>query len=353
MGPVIKELEKYDIVESVICLTGQHREMLQQVLEAFHITPDYNLDIMKEKQDLFSITIDILERLKSVLEKECPDIILVHGDTTTSFVAGLAGFYMKIPVGHVEAGLRTYNVCSPYPEEFNRQAIDIFSDFYFAPTQEAKRNLIQEGKIEKNIYVTGNTVIDALKNTIDEKYIDENLEWSRNSKMILLTMHRRENLGMPMRNVFKACRRILKENREVKIIFPVHKNPAIRRMVLEEFGKTENIRLIEPLDVVAFHNYMNKAYFVMTDSGGVQEEAPSLEKPVLVLRDTTERPEGVKAGVLKVIGTQEDRVYMEAKRLLEDKGEYERMSKANNPYGDGNAAKRIVDVLLEWYGGNK
>lgn len=348
MCPVILELKKHPEINSITCLTGQHREMLQQVLDVFAINAEYNLDIMQIDQNLFSITTNVLNGLKQILEKENPDIILVHGDTTTSFAAGLAGYYMQIPVGHIEAGLRTYNKYSPFPEEFNRQAIDIFASFYFAPTEAAKGNLLKEGKQCDSIYVTGNTVIDAMKNTLSTEYVDENLSWSSNGRMILLTMHRRENLGKPMRQVFRACCQIINKYSDVKIIYPIHSNPQIRKIAKEELIGCDRIRLIEPLDVVAFHNYINRCYFVMTDSGGIQEEAPSLGKPVLVLRDTTERPEGIAAGTLKLIGTSEESVFIEAKRLLEDTVEYAHMSTASTPYGDGMASVRIVNILLEY-----
>lgn len=347
MCPVILELKKHPEINCITCLTGQHREMLQQVLEVFAINAEYNLDIMQVNQNLFSITTNVLNGIKQILELENPDIILVHGDTTTSFAACLAGYYMQIPIGHVEAGLRTYNKYSPFPEEFNRQAIDILASFHFAPTEIAKKNLIKEGKLPNSVYVTGNTVIDAMKNTVSNEYEDDNLKWASDSRMILLTMHRRENLGKPMRQVFRACSHIINKYPDVKIIYPVHSNPQIRKIVKEEFFDCNRIRLIEPVDVVAFHNYMNKCYFVMTDSGGIQEEAPSLGKPVLVLRNTTERPEGIEAGTLKLIGTSETTVFFKVKQLLEDNAEYSRMSLASSPYGDGMASERIVKIILE------
>lgn len=347
MCPIVKELEAYKEVETVVCVTGQHKQMLEQVLQVFHITPDYDLAIMKERQTLFDITIAILDKFRVILEKENPDIILVHGDTTTAFAAALAGFYMNIPVGHVEAGLRTYNLQSPFPEEFNRQAVDIVTDFYFAPTQKAKQNLLEEGKKEEKIFVTGNTVIDALKTTVRENYHHEALEWAKDSRLILLTAHRRENLGEPIRHMFRAINRICTEFEDVKIIYPIHMNPAVRAAAQEELSGNDRIRLIDPLDVLDFHNFMNQSYLILTDSGGIQEEAPALGKPVLVMRDTTERPEGIEAGTLKLVGTSEEGVYAAFRNLLENKQEYEAMSKAVNPYGDGTASMQIVKILMD------
>lgn len=347
MCPVVNELKKHpNSFEVKVCVTGQHRQMLDQVLTAFNVVPDYDLSIMKENQTLFDITTNILNKIKEVLEKEKPFVVLVHGDTSTTFVTALACFYLQIPVGHVEAGLRTYNIYSPYPEEFNREAVGIISSYNFAPTELAKQNLIKEGKFPKTIFVTGNTAIDALKTTVRDDYHNIHLDWAKGSKLILLTAHRRENLGEPMRHMFRAIRRIVDEHHDVKIIYPIHMNPVVRKAANEELGNDERIRIIEPLDVLDFHNFMARCYMILTDSGGIQEEAPSLGKPVLVLRDTTERPEGIKAGTLKLVGTSEDVIYKEFKILLENKDEYNKMSYASNPYGDGYASKRIAEVLL-------
>ena len=345
MCPLVKELRTRKDIEVKVCVTGQHREMLQQVLECFDVVPDYNLEIMKDKQTLFDITTNIIEKIKLVLEKEEPDIILVHGDTTTTFVTSLCAFYMKIPVGHVEAGLRTYNIYSPYPEEFNRQATGIIAKYHFAPTQKAKQNLIKEGKKETDIYVTGNTAIDALKTTINVNYHHNLFEWVGKSRLIMLTAHRRENIGEPLRNIFSAINKILNKYEDIKVIYPVHKNPVIRDIANEVFKDNDKIKLIEPLEVIDFHNFLNKSYLILTDSGGIQEEAPSLGKPVLVLRNTTERPEGIEAGTLKLVGTEEEKVYDNIKQLLDDNKEYNKMSKASNPYGDGNACIRIANIL--------
>lgn len=345
MCPLVNELKTRKNIDTVVCVTGQHREMLEQVLNCFHVVPDYNLDIMKEKQTLFDITINILNKIKSVLEVERPDIILVHGDTTTTFVSALAAFYLQIPVGHVEAGLRTYNIFSPYPEEFNRQAVGIVSQYNFAPTEKAKENLINEGKKEETIYVTGNTAIDALKTTVFDAYSNPILDWVGHDRLIMLTAHRRENLGEPLVNMFKAIKRIVDEFPDVKVVYPIHMNPIVRNTANEILGNHERIKIIEPLEVIDFHNFLNKSYLILTDSGGIQEEAPSLGKPVLVMRDTTERPEGIAAGTLKLVGTNEETIYNEFKLLLNDKNEYEKMSNASNPYGDGNASIRIADIL--------
>ena len=345
MCPLVKELKKSNKFETLVCVTGQHREMLQQVLDVFDIVPDYDLDIMKERQTLFSITVAILEKIKPVLEIEKPDIVLVHGDTTTTFATSLAAFYSNIKVGHVEAGLRTYNLQSPFPEEFNRQAVSIVSDFNFAPTDQAKKNLLQEGKKESTIFVTGNTAIDALRTTITESYTNPILDWVNDSKLILLTAHRRENLGIPMENMFKAVKRVLEEHKDVKILYPIHKNPKVREIAKKIFGNETLIKLIEPLEVIDFHNFMKQSYMILTDSGGVQEEAPSLGKPVLVMRDTTERPEGVEAGTLKLVGTQEQTIYEEFTKLLTNQEVYNQMSRASNPYGDGFASEKIVKIL--------
>jgi len=344
MCPLVKELRTRDF-ETIVCISGQHREMLDQVLEAFEIVPDYDLSIMKAKQDLFDININILASMKGILEEVRPDLVLVHGDTSTTFVTGLAAFYMQIPVGHVEAGLRTYNIYSPYPEEFNRQAVGLISRYNFAPTAKARENLINEGKDEKTIFITGNTVIDALKTTVRDDYRHSYLDWASDSRLILLTAHRRENLGQPMKNMFRAIKRIIEENPDLKIIYPIHMNPLVREAANEILGDNNRIKLIEPLDVVDFHNFMARAYLILTDSGGIQEEASSLGKPVLVMRDTTERPEGVEAGTLKLVGSNEDNIYKNFKILLESQEEYQKMSKASNPYGDGFASKYIADIL--------
>lgn len=345
MCPLVKELNSRQNIETVVCVTGQHREMLQQVLDAFEVVPKYNLDIMKDKQTLFDVTVNILERIKEVLECEKPDVVLVHGDTSTTFVTALACFYMQIPVGHVEAGLRTYNIYSPYPEEFNRQAVSIIAKYNFAPTNTAKQNLINEGKNENSIFVTGNTAIDALKTTVRDNYTHPVLDWAKDSRLILLTAHRRENLGEPLKHIFRAILRVVNEIPDIKVVYPIHMNPVVRNTASEVFGDNERIKLIEPLDVLDFHNFINKSFLILTDSGGVQEEAPSLGKPVLVLRDTTERPEGVATGTLKLVGTDEETVYNEFLKLLCDKDEYAKMAKASNPYGDGLASKRIADLL--------
>lgn len=347
MCPLVNELKKEKTIETIVCVTGQHRQMLDQVLEAFHVVPDYDLSIMKQQQTLFDVTTNILEKIKNVLKKENPNIVLVHGDTSTTFVTALACFYMKIAVGHVEAGLRTYNIYSPYPEEFNRQAVSIISKYNFAPTMMAKENLIKEGKSEETIYITGNTAIDALKTTVKQNYYNEHLEWAKDSKLILLTAHRRENIGEPMGNMFRAIKRIVDEHNDVKVIYPIHMNPVVRSIAYEVFGNNEKIRIIEPLDVIDFHNFMARCYLILTDSGGIQEEAPSLGKPVLVMRDTTERPEGILAGTLKLVGTTEEVIYTEFKKLIMDQDYYDKMAYASNPYGDGFACRRIVDILLQ------
>lgn len=345
MCPLVNELKGRKNINTVVCVTGQHRQMLDQVLEAFDVEPDYDLSIMKDRQTLFDVTTNILERIKSVLEEDKPDVVLVHGDTSTTFVTALACFYMQIPVGHVEAGLRTYNIYSPYPEEFNRQAVSIIAKYNFAPTEVSKGNLIREGKSPDNIYVTGNTAIDALKTTVRESYTHPELEWASDSKLIMITAHRRENLGEPMHHMFRAIRRILDEHPDVKAIYPIHMNPVVRQTAAEELSGCERIHIIDPLDVLDFHNFLARSYMILTDSGGIQEEAPSLGKPVLVMRDTTERPEGIAAGTLKLVGTTEKPIYDNFKLLLENKEEYDKMSKASNPYGDGFACKRIADIL--------
>lgn len=346
MCPLVNELKKRKELQTVVCVTGQHRQMLDMVLEAFSVTPDYDLSIMKDKQTLFDVTTNILNRIKEILEKERPDVVLVHGDTSTTFVTALACFYLQIPVGHVEAGLRTYNIYSPYPEEFNRQAVSIISKFNFAPTELSKQNLLKEGKKQESIYVTGNTAIDALKTTVCENYTHPELEWAKDSRLIMITAHRRENLGEPMRHMFKAIRRVMDEHPDVKAIYPIHMNPVVREIANEYLGNDDRIHIIEPLDVLDFHNFLSRSYLILTDSGGIQEEAPSLGKPVLVMRDTTERPEGIAAGTLKLVGTEEETIYNEFSRLLSDKSEYDVMSKASNPYGDGHACERIADVLV-------
>lgn len=347
MCPLVNELKKREKLQTVVCVTGQHRQMLDMVLEAFGVTPDYDLSIMKDKQTLFDVTTNILNRIKEVLEKEKPDVVLVHGDTSTTFVTALACFYLQIPVGHVEAGLRTYNIYSPYPEEFNRQAVSIISKFNFAPTELSKQNLLKEGKNPDNIYVTGNTAIDALKTTVRENYTHPELEWAKGSRLIMITAHRRENLGEPMRHMFKAIRHVMDEHPDVKAIYPIHMNPVVREIANEYLGDDDRIHIIEPLDVLDFHNFLSRSYLILTDSGGIQEEAPSLGKPVLVMRDTTERPEGIAAGTLKLVGTEKETIYKEFSRLLSDEDEYEAMSKASNPYGDGHACERIADILEE------
>lgn len=345
MCPLVNELKKRKSIETTVCVTGQHRQMLDQVLDAFGVVPDYDLSIMKEKQTLFDITTGILEKIKEVLEKVEPDVVLVHGDTSTTFVTALACFYLQIPVGHVEAGLRTYNIYSPFPEEFNRQAVGIVAKYNFAPTELAKENLIKEGKNPESIFVTGNTAIDALKTTVREDYTHPELEWAKGSRLITITAHRRENLGEPMHHMFRAIRRIMDSHPDVKAIYPIHMNPVVRKAAEEELGGCDRIHIIEPLEVLDFHNFLSRSYLILTDSGGIQEEAPSLGKPVLVMRDTTERPEGIKAGTLKLVGTDEEVIYESFNKLLEDKTAYEKMSSASNPYGDGLASKRIADIL--------
>lgn len=345
MSPLVKELKKRKTIETIVCVTGQHRQMLDQVLEVFDIVPDYDLSIMRDKQTLFDVTINILENIKQVLESVKPDVVLVHGDTSTTFVTALACFYLQIPVGHVEAGLRTYNIYSPYPEEFNRQTVSIISQYNFAPTELSRENLLKEGKKAETIYVTGNTAIDALKTTVRAEYTHPELEWAKNSRLILITAHRRENLGEPMRNMFRAIRRVMDEHPDVKAIYPIHMNPIVRKTANEILGGDERIHIIEPLDVLDFHNFQARSHLILTDSGGIQEEAPSLGKPVLVMRDTTERPEGIRAGTLKLVGTEEEVIYKNFKELLENSESYEKMAHASNPYGDGKACQRIADIL--------
>ena len=345
MCPLVRELRSRDGIRTVVCVTGQHRQMLDQVLEAFDVVPDYDLSVMKQGQTLFDITTNILSSIKSVLEEVKPDTVLVHGDTSTTFVTALACFYLQIPVGHVEAGLRTYNIYSPFPEEFNRQAVSIVSEYNFAPTENAKANLLREGRDGSKIYVTGNTAIDALKTTVRDDYTHPELEWAAGSRLILITAHRRENLGEPMHHMFRAIRRVMDEHPDVRAIYPIHMNPVVRRAADEELGGCDRIRIIEPLEVLDCHNIMAKSYMILTDSGGIQEEAPSLGKPVLVMRDTTERPEGIAAGTLRLVGTDEEVIYDNFRRLLEDKDAYNAMAHAANPYGDGLASRRIADIL--------
>jgi UDP-N-acetylglucosamine 2-epimerase (non-hydrolysing) len=345
MCPLVNELKSRSGIKTLVCVTGQHRQMLDQVLDAFNVVPDYDLSIMQNKQTLFDITTNILSKIKDVLEEVRPDVVLVHGDTTTTFVSALACFYLQIPVGHVEAGLRTYDIYSPYPEEFNREAVSIIAQYNFAPTEMSKQNLLREGKNPENIYVTGNTAIDALKTTVCEEYENEHLNWAKNSKLIIITAHRRENLGEPMRNMFRAIRRIIEENQDIKAIYPIHMNPVVRQIADEELSGCDRIRIVEPLDVLDFHNFLARSYLIITDSGGIQEEAPSLGKPVLVMRDVTERPEGIKAGTLRLVGTDEAVIYESFSFLINNKEEYEKMAKASNPYGDGFACRKIADIL--------
>lgn len=345
MCPLVNELKTRESIKTVVCVTAQHRQMLDQVLETFDIIPDYDLNIMKDRQTLFDITTGVLNGIQEVLEKEKPDVVLVHGDTSTTFVTALACFYLQIPVGHVEAGLRTYNVYSPYPEEFNREAVSIVSQYNFAPTSIARQNLINEGRKAENIYVTGNTVIDAMQHTVREDYRHPELDWVGNDKLIFITAHRRENLGEPMHHMFRAIRRVLDEHSDCKAVYPIHMNPVVRRAAEEELGGCERIHIIDPLEVFDCHNFEARAFLCLTDSGGIQEECPSYGVPVLVMRDTTERPEGVEAGTLKLVGTQEETIYDAFKLLLENKEEYDRMSHACNPYGDGHACERIADIL--------
>ena len=347
MCPLVNELKTRKSIKTVVCVTGQHRQMLDQVLDVFGVVPDYDLSIMKDKQTLFDITTGILNGIGEVLDDAKPDVVLVHGDTSTTFVTALACFYKQIPVGHVEAGLRTYNIYSPYPEEFNRQAVSIISQYNFAPTELSRDNLIKEGKAEDSIFVTGNTAIDALKTTVREDYSHPELEWAEGSRLIMITAHRRENLGEPMHNMFRAIRRVMDEHPDVKAIYPIHMNPVVRKAAEEELAGCDRIRIIEPLEVLDFHNFLARSFMILTDSGGIQEEAPSLGKPVLVMRDTTERPEGIKAGTLKLVGTDEQVIYDNFKLLLENNEAYDAMSKASNPYGDGFACKRIADILEE------
>lgn len=349
MCPLVNELKRRNSIKTIVCVTGQHRQMLDQVLTIFNVVPDYDLSIMRDSQTLFDITNNILNGIKTVIEKESPDIVLVHGDTSTAFVAALACFYLHVPVGHVEAGLRTYNIYSPYPEEFNRQAIGIISQYNFAPTELAKKHLLNEGKPSSAIYVTGNTVIDAMRYTVVKDYHHPELEWVGDAKMILITAHRRENIGRPMHNMFRAIRRVLNEHPDVKAIYPIHMNPVVRKAAKEELGDCEQLHIIEPIDVFDCHNFEARCYLCLTDSGGIQEECPSYGKPVLVMRDTTERPEGVEAGTLKLVGNSEETIYEWFTKLLDDEKEYAKMAHAVNPYGDGHASERIADILENGY----
>lgn len=353
MAPLVKELKTRNCIETIVCVTAQHRQMLDQVLSTFEITPDYDLNIMQQGQTLTDITTRATKGLEEVIKEVEPDIVLVHGDTSTTFAGALAAFYNQRAIGHVEAGLRTYNKYSPYPEEMNRQMVGCMADMHFAPTQLSADNLLREGKDEKSIFITGNTAIDAMKTTIREEYTHPMFDWVGEDRLILLTAHRRENLGEPMYNIFRAIKRVIDEYEDIKVIYPIHMNPVVRKIANDVLGDCDRVRMIEPLEVLDFHNFINKAYIIMSDSGGIQEEAPSLGKPVLVLRDTTERPEGIKAGTLKLVGTDEEEIYKETKRLLTDKDEYDRMSKASNPYGDGFACERIVNSIIEWFADKK
>lgn len=345
MCPLVKELQTRQGIRTFVAVTGQHRSMLDQVLEAFHVVPDYDLHIMKQSQTLFDITTAVLNGMKEILETVRPSVVLVHGDTSTTFAAALAAFYLQIPVGHVEAGLRTYNLYSPYPEEFNREAVSVLSSYHFAPTAVSRENLLREGKKESTIFVTGNTAIDALKTTIKSDYRHPELIWAEGSRLILITAHRRENLGAPMRQMFQAIKRVLDEHDDVKAVYPIHLNPLVRETARSVFGEDRRIHLIEPLEVLDFHNFMKHSYLILTDSGGIQEEAPSLGIPVLVMRDTTERPEGISAGTLRLVGTDEETIYASFTMLLDNKEEYVRMAHASNPYGDGHACEKIADIL--------
>lgn len=349
MAPLIQELKRRESIETIVCVTAQHREMLDQVLQAFHIVPDFDLNIMKREQTLSEITSRVLNGMDGVLDKAKPDLILVHGDTTTSFAAALSAFYHHIPIGHVEAGLRTYDKYSPFPEEANRQFVDVLSDLFFAPTEQSRQNLLQEAKKGSRILVTGNTAIDALKTTVRPNYRNEITDWVGSSRLILLTAHRRENIGDSMHRMFRAVMRIVEKHPDVKVIYPVHPNPAVVQTAEEVFSGCDRVKLIHPLDVIDFHNLMNKAYLILTDSGGIQEEAPHLGKPVVVLRDTTERPEGIASGTLKLAGTKEETVFEVVDELLTNRDEYSRMSHASNPYGDGHASERIADEIVRRY----
>lgn len=343
--PLVNEMRKRNSLEVIVCVTAQHRQMLDQVLQTFKIVPDYDLDIMKDRQTLFDITISILLDIKSVLEEVKPDVVLVHGDTSTTFVTSLACFYLQIPVGHVEAGLRTYNIFSPYPEEFNREAVSIISQYNFAPTPLSRDNLLREGRTADKIYVTGNTVIDAMQHTVRSDYSHPELDWVGQNKLIFITAHRRENLGEPMHQMFRAIRRVLDEHPDCRAIYPIHMNPLVREAAEAELGSCDRIHIIEPIEVFDCHNFEARSFLCLTDSGGIQEECPSYGVPVLVMRDTTERPEGVDAGTLRLVGTDEETIYSAFNELLENPKAYEKMSKASNPYGDGHACERIADIL--------
>ena len=347
MAPLIKELEKREETECIVCVTAQHREMLDQVLTTFDIKPQYDLNIMKQGQTLGDITTRSLIALEEIIEHEKPNIVLVHGDTTTTFVGALAAFYKQVDIGHVEAGLRTYEKYSPYPEEMNRQMVSCLADMNFAPTKLSEENLLKEGR--KNIYVTGNTAIDAMATTVKEDYENEILDFAKDKRLILLTAHRRENVGEPMKRIFSAINKLTSEYEDIRVLYPVHLNPIIKNIVDEYLTNNDKVKIVPPLDVLDFHNIINKSYLILTDSGGIQEEAPSLGKPVLVLRDTTERPEGIDAGTLKLVGTKEEDIIRETKELLDNNKKYEKMSKASNPYGDGHASERIVDAIIEKY----
>ncbi len=346
MCPLVKELRKHENIETIVCVTGQHRQMLEQVLKAFEVVPKYDLAIMKDRQTLFDVTTNVLLGMKEILEKEKPDVILVHGDTSTTFATSLAAFYLEMPIGHVEAGLRTYNLAAPFPEEFNRQGVGIIAKYHFAPTTTARDNLIREGKKAEGIYVTGNTVIDALQTTIFPSYTHPILDWAKGSRLVMLTAHRRENLGRPLYNIFEGIKRTIDEVEDVKVIYPIHLNPIVRKTAEDVFGDHPRMKMIEPLDVLDFHNFMYRSYMILTDSGGIQEEAPALGKPVLVMRDTTERPEGIAAGTLKLVGTDADVIHKEFLKLLTDQEAYDEMSRASNPYGDGTACRQITEILL-------
>ena len=347
MMPLVKELKKRKGIETILLSTGQHKQMLEQVFNVFDEKPDYDLSIMKDGQTLFDITENILKNVKGILEEIKPDVVLVHGDTSTAFVTALAAYYLQIPIGHVEAGLRTYNIYSPFPEEFNRQGIGLLAKYNFAPTKTAKNNLLKEGKKEETIYVTGNTVIDAMSHTVKNDYKHKELDWVGNDKLIFITAHRRENLGEPMHNMFRAIRRVLDEHTDVKAIYPIHMNPAVRKAAEEELKGCDKIHIIEPIEVFDCHNFESRAYLILTDSGGIQEEAPAYGVPVLVMRDTTERPEGIEAGTLKLVGTSEETIYKEFSKLLDNKEDYSKMAQAVNPYGDGHACERIANILEE------
>ncbi len=347
MCPLVSELKRRQEFRTLVCVTGQHRDMLRQVLEAFQVVPDRDLNIMKDGQTLFDITAGVMEGMRTVLTEEKPDLVLVHGDTSTTFATALTCFYMQIPVGHVEAGLRTYDITAPYPEEFNRQAVSIVAALNFAPTETSRQNLLREGRKPESIFVTGNTVIDALKTTVRKDYRHPALDWAAGSRLILLTAHRRENLGAPMHAMFRAIRRVTEEHPDVKVLYPIHMNPAVRKAAAEELKGCDRIRLMEPVDVLDCHNLMARSYLILTDSGGIQEEAPSLGVPVLVMRDTTERPEGIAAGTLKLTGTREETIYREFTCLLEDPEAYQAMAHAENPYGDGHACERIAEILKQ------